>query len=100
MKDILSRLFSKKPEKKQVDLYDYRKKPERRPYTFEELKIELRKHGGYVVTKDGTVLNHIELADSRGIFNTCSKSSRYGFNELLHNFVWLDDGSPCGILDE
>lgn len=67
---------------------------------FEEFKQALLVHGGYATTKDGKVINHVEIADKYGIFNSSNKTIRFSFENFLGNFVWMDDGSPCGVKEE
>lgn len=76
---------------------EYRIKPESkyRPYeSVDEAFNEAEKHGFWVKNKSHN-LRMIDIIE-------CTESGKLyicGFNasEYLNNFVWLDDGSPCGI---
>lgn len=83
------------------DLYDYRIKPESklRPYTYEELVEEIKKHkNGYliwgtrIVSLGGFTKKTIGLVGERGM-------STLPYDNLIY-LKWLDDGTPCGILEE
>lgn len=76
---------------------EYRIKPEDkyRPYeSVEEAFNEAKKHGFWVKNKSHNLrmIGIIEGAESGILYIG-------GFNasEYLNNFVWLDDGSPCGV---
>ena len=77
--------------------YEYRIKPvpKYRPYeSVEEAFNEAKKHGFWVKNKS----NNLRMI---GIIEGTESGRLYigGFNasDYLNNFVWLDDGSPCGI---
>lgn len=71
--------------------------PKLRPYTFDEIGRELKKHGGYV-TMDGKSIKSIILINGDYVKFGCGGcASLIG---LFNQFVWLDDGSPCGVMEE
>lgn len=68
---------------------NYRIKPQPkvtyRPYNdFAEFRAEWEKHGGWIFGKDGQYVIHT-------VYN--KKTAEY----VLANYVWADDGTPCGI---
>ena len=87
--------------------YDYRIKPvpKYRPYeSIEEAFEEAKKHGFWVREKDIKYMSIIcrlstkeirvnNLDTTKEVVYINGDSSDY----LLKNFVWADDGSPCGV---
>ena len=78
--------------------YEYRVKPEckYRPYeSVEEAFAEAKKHGFWVKSKNKESLCTIH---DFGV-GICGDLYINGYDALkfLNDFVWLDDGSPCGI---
>lgn len=79
-------------------LNEYRIKPEDkyRPYeSVEEAFNEAKKHGFLVKSKDKHFLCFIDgftATKNRGIY-----LGDYSADDILDMFVWLDDGSPCGV---
>lgn len=80
------------------DMVKYRVKPEPklRPYTFEELKEAIKKHGGYVVDEEGFVYVIVFANDSSVRYY---ENSYEDFSDFMRN-KWLDDNSPCGFLED
>lgn len=77
--------------------YEYRIKPvpKYRPYeSVEEAFAEAKKHGFWVKNKSNNLrmIEIIECAESGKLYIGGINASEY-----LNNFVWLDDGSPCGV---
>ena len=78
---------------------DYRIKPEAkvRPYTFEEMCEAVKKHGAFVRFLEGIVFS-ILWVDTVELKVGDDEMS---YQELLDDgYVWLDDNSPCGIVEE
>lgn len=81
--------------------YDYRVKPEPkiRPYTIEELIINMKSHGN-ILRMYGR--NGI-LSDDYYIIRTFNKSivivshTEFTYEEFAYKFVWADNNSPCGV---
>ena len=77
--------------------YRIKQKPEYRPFeTTSEAFKEAKKHGFWIKHKyTGNLrwITLIELNSKNGIYLGCSL---YSENALI-NYVWVDDGSPCGI---
>ena len=71
--------------------------PKLRPYTFDEMGRELKKHGGYV-TMDGKSIKSIILINGDYVKFGCGGCA--SLTGLYNQFVWLDDGSPCGVMEE
>lgn len=72
--------------------YEYRIKPEPkyRPYAnAEECFSDMQKHGGWMRHKS---------ADGYLFINRVSVRS--SFEWLFESYVWVDDGSPCGVKEE
>lgn len=70
-------------------------KPKYRPYeSVEEAFNEAKKHGFWV---HGKSLENTLYIGSFGKNHDIIYISGYSQNEILDMFVWLDDGSPCGI---
>lgn len=78
---------------------DYRIKPEAevRPYTFEEMKEAVKKHGLLVVTEAQSCWTICCFDKDEVSFYTENNES---YEEFMRNNVWLDDNSPCGIVEE
>ena len=78
--------------------YEYRIKPEckYRPYnSVEEAFNDAKKHGFWVKCKNKESLCTIH---DFGV-GICGDVYLNGYDDLkfMNDFVWLDDGSPCGI---
>ena len=76
---------------------DYRIKPEDkyRPYeSVNEAFNEAKKHGFWVKNKSHNlrIIGIIEGTESGILYIGGINASEY-----LNNFVWVDDGSPCGV---
>ena len=77
---------------------EYRIKPEckYRPYkSVEEAFNEAKKHGFWMRNVDRMYLRFIDgfhITKNNDIY-ICD----YCVNDILDMFVWLDDGSPCGV---
>lgn len=76
---------------------EYRIKQEYRPFnTIEEAFSEAKKHGFWIREKTKKYLRLITFFD-------CCESGElqyidgYCVSDFLDNFVWHDDGSPCGV---
>lgn len=82
------------------DTFEYRIKPEKklRPYTFEEMCEAVKKHGLLVNTKGIKEAFTICGFDETNVFYKTDTCETY--EEFLNNNVWLDDNSPCGIIEE
>lgn len=81
--------------------FDYRIKPEAkvRPYTYEEMCKEIKKHGGYIkLTESGAVYN-INFFDKEIIISGNDREAD-DYEFLCRNFVWFDDNTPCGVVEE
>lgn len=81
------------------DLVDFRVKPEPkvRPYTFEEMCEAVSKHGALVRTKDKAVYTVIYF-DEEIVSYLHDITETYA--EFMSKNVWLDDNSPCGVVEE
>lgn len=80
--------------------YDYRVKPEPkyRPYKdAEECFADVKKHGGWAKGINEVGYYYILSVVANGI-ETCTLSPSYEF--MLKMFVWADDLTPCGVLEE
>lgn len=77
--------------------YRIKQKPEYRSFeTIPEAFNEAKKHGFWIKHKyTGNLrwITLIELNSKNGIYLGCSLYSE----NALKNYVWADDGSPCGI---
>ena len=69
--------------------------PKYRPYeSIEEAFAEAKKHGFWVKEVSSGFLNLIEsFNEENGVVYIFGNKA----TELLDDFVWLDDGSPCGV---
>lgn len=81
----------------QANNYRIKQEPEYRPFeTTPEAFKEAKKHGFWIKHKyTGNLrwITLIELNSKNGIYLGCSLYSE----NALKNYVWADDGSPCGI---
>lgn len=85
--------------------YSYRVKPKPRvrPYTYDELKIAILKHGQMIESPHEGSVGKYCLAILG--FDSCHVSFKFesemgvSMNELSE-YTWLDDGSPCGIVED
>ena len=78
--------------------YEYRIKeePKYRPYeTIEEAFNEAKKHGFWVKSKDKRYLCFIDSFEAAG--NGDIYISHCHVGAFIEKFLWLDDGSPCGV---
>lgn len=77
--------------------YEYRIKPEDkyRPYeSIEEAFNEAKKHGFWMKHKpSGRICFSTRFLEERNTIYINSQASVCG----LDDYVWLDDGSPCGV---
>lgn len=81
--------------------FEYRIKPEKhilRPYTFEEMCDAVKKHGLIVKAKDHKEIFIFCGFDEHNVFYKDSVCESY--KEFLDNNMWLDDNSPCGVIEE
>lgn len=78
---------------------DYRIKPtpKLRPYTFEELCEAVKKHGIVVRDNESQVYTIVYFNEAHIRFSGDCKEN---YTEFFVNNVWLDDGSPCGVMEE
>lgn len=77
---------------------DYRVKeePKYRPYaSASELLADVKKHGAWVKCKDG--YNQIISIASNCIG---TDSADFDYMEIVKNWCWADDNTPCGKLNE
>ena len=79
-------------------LNDYRIKqvPKYRPFqTIEEAFNEAKKHGFWIRNKNDRSLLFIDLFynEKDGSAAICDCPA----DEILDNYVWIDDNSPCGV---
>lgn len=74
---------------------EFRIKPETkiRPYTFEEMCEAVKKHGILVREKNRNEVWTICSFDNELV------NSSFNYFEMME-FVWFDDDSPCGIVEE
>lgn len=75
--------------------YKIKEQPKYRPYeTIEEAFNEAKKHGFWVKNKSHNLrmIGIIEGTESGILYIGGISASEY-----LNNFVWHDDGSPCGV---
>lgn len=82
---------------------EYRIKPEPtyRPYAnAEECFADVKKHGGWVKESDEIHTNAIHMITTIGSVGVSNDTILSNFDELVKMFVWADDGTPCGILEE
>lgn len=78
---------------------EYRIKPECKYRPFEsvdEAFIEAKKHGFWVKQKDSQFWRMIICLGCCDVENLIYINGKYSSN-YLKNFVWADDGSPCGV---
>lgn len=78
---------------------DYRVKPEPkyRPYKdIDECFAEVKKHGGWI-RKGNSEYYQITSVEPKTM--TFSGDFLY-HDEIVHCFVWADDGTPCGVKEE
>lgn len=78
---------------------EFRIKPEMkiRPYTFEEMCEAVKKHGSWTWDKETKDAWSILYFDNIGVKWHDGDSSTY---EIFATMYWLDDNSPCGIMEE
>lgn len=88
-----------------LDLFFADKEPSYRPYkNAEECFADVKKHGGWV--KDKYAIRHISqitFKEPQGIMSDLVQirgCNGRTYNELLMEFVWVDDGTPCGVKEE
>ena len=80
--------------------YDYRIKPEPkyRPYkNADECFAEVLKHGGWIKHPTTEMRMFIIWVNPNHII---SGENIFEFAEMVESYVWADDGTPCGILEE
>ena len=78
--------------------YEYRIKPvpKYRPYeSVDEAFNEAEKHGFWVKSKDKHSLFFIDSFEAAGNGDIYVGHCHVG--AFIEKFIWLDDGSPCGI---
>jgi len=81
-----------------VYIYRIKQEPKYVPYeSYEEIYEDIRKHGNWVIT--GAYYHTISAIYEDGV-----RVSEYpdepittDFDSLLEDFVWADDGTPCGM---
>lgn len=78
---------------------DYRIKPEPkiRPYTFKEMCEAVKKHGSWIWQGDDSAFS-IGFIDNEGA--VLNYGDEHSYKELLDEFCWLDDNTPCGIVEK
>lgn len=85
--DFISRNYRIAPKQEEPKVRHYR------PYTMEEFVQEMHKHDGFVKIKDstgyGSLITFIDV-------DIIISINRFSYQELLDDFVWSDDGTPCG----
>lgn len=70
--------------------------PKYRPYeSIEEAFSEAEKHGFWVKSKDKRYLCFIDSFEAAG--NGDIYISHCHVGAFIEKFLWLDDGSPCGV---
>ena len=79
---------------------DYRIKPEPkvRPYTFEEMCEAVKKHGSWLVLQGIRGSWSFDFFDETAV--SLSDNREHGYQELAEKWYWLDDNSPCGVVEE
>ena len=87
--------------------FDYRIKPEPkyRPYkNADECLGSVFLHGGWVRDKYAIrSVSQITFKESQGIIADMvhiKGLKNQTYEEIVSGFVWADDGSPCGVLEE
>ncbi len=91
-----------KPEWNWGNFY-YRVKEESRcrPYrNITECFKDVQKHGGWI--KDKSTGTYLFICEIREVENTVIYGSGCNstFQEILWDYVWADDGTPCGVKEE
>lgn len=77
--------------------YIIKQEPKYRPFeSVEEAFEEAKKHGFWVKQKDSQFWRMICLLECREPENVIYINSQPS-SSYLKDFVWVDDGSPCGI---
>ena len=80
--------------------YDYRIKPEPkyRPYkNADECFVEAQKHGYWM--KHPTTEERILITCVTPNY-VLSGENIFEFAKMVESYVWADDGTPCGVLEE
>lgn len=84
--------------------YDYRVKAKPKYVPFEsanEMYEAIRKHGAWVhiSTENYKDIYAIHTIDNRGVLiGDDSYGVDHSFDEMANDYVWADDGTPCGKL--
>lgn len=78
--------------------YRIKPEPKLRPYTFEELCEAIVKHGGYVQDKISEYVYLISFIRGNEVMYVNGITEE--FEKLAEHNIWLDDKSPCGIMEE
>ena len=74
-------------------------KPKYKPFSNMENAVEVvKKHGGWIKRKKNNSLLFITGFTGGGIF--LGNNYHYDFISLFREFIFVDDGSPCGELVE
>ena len=80
-------------------LVEFPKEPKYKPFSSKEIALEaINKHGGWIKPNEGKVQYLLTGIHNRGIY--LWNSLYYPFEILVKNYVFADDGSPCGELVE
>lgn len=78
-------------------IYRIKSETKIRPYTFKEMKEAVKKHGSWVWQGNDSAFS-ISFIDNEGVVFNYSDPRPY--KELLDEFCWFDDDSPCGVVEE
>ncbi|MBQ0073990.1 MAG: hypothetical protein KBT34_07325 [Prevotella sp.] len=84
------------------NINEYRIKSEKRvrPYTFEEMCEAVKEHGIVVKNKSIETCWTITSFTENIITFNALYCDTLTYEKLLECLVWLDDNSPCGIIEE
>lgn len=80
--------------------YEYRiaKEPEFRPYeTPEEFVEAIKQHGSFIKSKTKTLYYNIIWFENEYVSYGISGLGKESYKTVFENYVWADDGSPCGV---
>lgn len=82
----------------ETTIYRVKPEPKYRPYAnAEECYKDVVKHGGWVKNTSGQYINVIAVFE-RSMAYADNISLRY--EKACSHWVWADDATPCGVLEE
>lgn len=78
--------------------YRIAKEPEYRPYEYTKEIVEaIKQHGSFIKSKTKTLYYNIIWFEAEYVSYGISGLGKESYKTVFENYVWADDGSPCGV---